>query len=791
MSKMILEKQASSLVEENLNMAQKAMGLNFELMGIYPYPLDKGEQYSIDPWPIILCEEDWVVIRAGIEQRVKGWRKFLKDLYFEKTIFKNKVIPFEPFFSSPRYRRECVNLNPAGEEYCYFFSCELAKEENGNWIVLHDELEIPQNIMLAEEIRRGLRETLPELFNGVEPLGCLDYPEKILEALSQVLPEDNEGLVALVTEKAEDWEAALLARRMGIPLFLSTDLVVLEGKLYAKTLGGLEPIAILLRRIADSRLDPIANRCSIDQGIAGLFWCLRKGNLKLVNAAGCGIVSDPLLQSYGSKIISFYLKERPLLNSLPTYPASDPDAFSLFLDSPADYILKDREAKVEPQGIDQWVDWAKAKKIPQRVLSSLVVQKRLSFKKFPSFYGSSLSYKPFSFVFYGVVKENRSELLPIVLGKGCQENEKRLLLKDVWLYQEKLSRASELTLYSLPYSENRISILSRVAESMYWLGRYLTRALQLHHIILSFWSYEDKALLENSEVLSFFLKELADYFSARAFKSSYPKDHLSLFFQFFMGSKGEDSVINCISRCFENGAKIRDSIPPEVWISLSSLYYKLQKQSFENKNLDSTQLISDFSLDSAKLLSAIDEHLLRNEQWKFFQVGRFYEKARFSILLSRFCLKLIEKKDSQGYNFLALLEKILKLSSALYAYRSLYHYPFSAHKAIALFLFDEQFSRSVSFCLDQVETMLKFIERFPSMSAKPLSIIRYLNAKLKRWSEELKATSPSGVTNTDPVFVYKPWIEQIEKELFEFHLLLTDYYFTHQSAIQTSKVSSP
>ncbi|KIE58708.1 hypothetical protein A946_04575 [Methylacidiphilum kamchatkense Kam1] len=782
-------KNAAFLDEENLEKSQQSLSLYFKLNGVCPSFYEENLDYYIDPWPLVLSVDDWMEIRVGVEQRMLAWRRFLKDLYFEKSIFKDKVIPFEPFLSSDQYRRECVGLEPPGGEYLYIYSCEVAKEEKGKWIVLRDELEQPRNLMLSEEIRKGLKEALPQLFEGLEIMPLTGFPERMLEAFSQNLSDDKNCQIAVVAATAEDWEAAILARRMGIPMFLPSDLVVLQGKLYAKTLSGLEPINILFRRLPDSLLDPIATRCGAQEGIAGLFWCLRKATLRLINAAGCGITTDPLLQSYTSKMIRYYLGEKPLLNSLPTYPAYDPDVFSLFLDSFQNYFLKDRNGHSvvleKLLGKDE-------KTISRLDCRSLVIQKKPQLKKFPSFYRTTLSHKPTALVLFGVVKNGQPELLPIMFGKVIsdvtfQENNQSHLYKDVWLLQENNSWSfSNVNACVSVSMRSRIAPLSRVAESMYWMGRYLTRSMQLNHMLLTVRSYGDEAMKgERGEAFQNLLSEVLGYFviPSHSFHSAGPIDFSMLFSSFFAGTDWYDSVVSCISRCYDNGRKIRDSLPPEVWLALSSLFFSLQTQPHVRSSINYDQRLNEFSIASDRLLAIINEHLLRNELWKFFQIGTFYEKGKFSLHLIKLCTKITEKKEAlfRGFFLQIALEWILKLTSALYAYRSLYHYPFSPKNLIELLLFDRQFPRSIYFCLSQIEAMLQFTERIRNMSQKPLSFVRYMEAKLKRWADEIDSNKEK---DKDNITQFTQWIEEIEKEFYEFHSLLSDEYLTHQSTFE-------
>jgi uncharacterized circularly permuted ATP-grasp superfamily protein len=106
---------------------------------------------------------------------------------------------------------------------------------------------------------------------------------------------------------------------MGIPLVEGSDLVVLDGRVWMRTTGGLRKVDVIYRRIDDDFLDPLAFRPDTLLGVPGLVEAYRAGNVALANAPGNGIADDKVIYAYVPEMIRYYEGEDPILSNVPTY----------------------------------------------------------------------------------------------------------------------------------------------------------------------------------------------------------------------------------------------------------------------------------------------------------------------------------------------------------------------------------------------------------------------------------------------------------------------------------------
>ena len=276
-----------------------------------------------DPIPRIIAEADWQVISAGVRQRVKALNRFLWDVYHEQHILKDGVIPRKDIVANVYFRPEMMHVDVPGGVYIHLSGIDIIRDDKGQYFVLEDNLRTPSGISYLYKNRALMRHLLPELFQQyqVETLSpginrFLTYLRS-LAASSKAKPK-----VVLLTPgqyNSAYFEHTFLAQEMGIDLVESQDLKVIDHKVYAKTMQGLQQVDVIYRRVDDEYLDPVCFRPDSLLGVPGVMNAYRAGNVAIANAPGTGVADDKAIYRFIPDIIRYYFNEEPILANGPTY----------------------------------------------------------------------------------------------------------------------------------------------------------------------------------------------------------------------------------------------------------------------------------------------------------------------------------------------------------------------------------------------------------------------------------------------------------------------------------------
>lgn len=303
-------------------MAFVANGVTFTLSG------DSSGLEKIIPFdilPRILGATEWATLEKGLIQRVRALNAFLKDVYSEQEIFKERVLP-DSILKNPVYRPEMRGVKIPGDIYVSISGIDLVRDEKGVFRVLEDNLRCPSGVSYVLENREVLQRTFPELFamHSVRPV--FEYPQNLLNCLASLGPQAQSNVVLLSPGvfNSAYFEHTYLANKMGIHLVEGSDLAVLNKKVFMKTTSGLEPVDVIYRRIDDDFLDPKVFRGDSLVGVPGLFEAYRAGNVVLANAIGNGIADDKSIYPHTPSMIRFYLGEEPILPIVETFLLDDP-----------------------------------------------------------------------------------------------------------------------------------------------------------------------------------------------------------------------------------------------------------------------------------------------------------------------------------------------------------------------------------------------------------------------------------------------------------------------------------
>jgi uncharacterized circularly permuted ATP-grasp superfamily protein len=322
--------------------------LTFQQIGITftVYGDARGSERLIpfDPIPRVIDAADWSHVERGIGQRVRALNRFLWDVYHERRVLRDGVVPPAVVLGAPGYRRQMVNVDVPRGIYTHISGIDVIRDVDGRLLVLEDNVRTPSGISYVLENRDVSSRVMPELFAGSHVLAVHHYPEQLLANLRYVAPEGvADPCVVVLTPGSYNsayFEHAFLARRMGVPLVEGQDLIVRDAHVYMRTTAGHERVDVIYRRIDDDFLDPLTFRVDSALGIPGIFFAYRSGNVTLVNAIGNGIADDKVIYRFVPDLIRYYLGEKPLLDQVETFLPIVPDDLRFIEANAGDLVLK-------------------------------------------------------------------------------------------------------------------------------------------------------------------------------------------------------------------------------------------------------------------------------------------------------------------------------------------------------------------------------------------------------------------------------------------------------------------
>ena len=306
---------------------QQAADLAIQEMGISFTVYSDGENidrsWPMDILPRIIPLKEWQVMEKGLIQRQVALNLFIDDVYNQRKILKDKVLPAEIIDSSPEYLEQCMGAKPPHGVWSHICGSDLVRDNDGTMYVLEDNLRVPSGVSYMLENRAVSKRVLPQLFEKhfIQPVD--DYPSQLFDTLASLSPRSSDQPeIAVMTPgiyNSAYFEHAYLAQRMGAELVEGSDLVVEDDKVYMRTIRGLERVDVIYRRINDDFIDPEAFKPNSMLGTPGLFRAWRKGNVGIANAPGAGVADDKVVYTYVPDIIRYYLNEEPLIPNVPSF----------------------------------------------------------------------------------------------------------------------------------------------------------------------------------------------------------------------------------------------------------------------------------------------------------------------------------------------------------------------------------------------------------------------------------------------------------------------------------------
>ena len=779
---------------------------------------EKRADSGFDLMPLIIGGPEWTRIEAGLAQRVRAWNLFLRDIYSGQEILKAGVVPYEIVYADPNFHRGCARLPGVTANYLQLTAFDLQQDARGQWLVVEDHLGVAEGASFALKKRQILRQVAPRLFEGPEIQPIEDFAAQVMDVLQELvrIPDGRARGVLLARGSSDDYylDHAALARQMGVSIVQGSDLVVLDSRLYLKTIAGVEPVDVVLRRLSTSLLDPVTFDPSSRFGVPGLLSCVRKGSLAVANGLGSDLANNRALSAHLATIIEYYTGEKALLGSPQVHELRDIDVREEVADKRESYIVRhawkrgpDQEWVGRQMSAQDWdAFWRKVDAAP----SEYVAHKQPTQTQHPCW--TSAGSRPQS-VTMRAFALGQDKISPCALAWTGPSSSLAAAavrttdrIKDVWILRPGPASATVVHAQAVEAAK-RLRLTSRVAESLFWMGRYAERA-EVTTRILRIVQTQPWPIGGNGQArlrqplwaaMAAVSGHLADYFlkpsPTRVSERDVP-------FYFLLDRKHAGSVLSCLLSCRQNAENIREHFPPEVWSVLNHLYLNVALYADQPSSNQTWMVMEDRSLHQEiitqldELTGALEKHMLHNDAWHFWQLGVYAERSLMTIT----ALKEVMAPEIDGVSRIepvssSNLDLLLQMIAGQYAYRSLYHARPVAARVARLLLQDQEFPRSALFCLEGMRRALT-----ATLGDRPA---RGADAPLKHCSQVItelnfidmavyfpplteNGAGPSGDDDLSdmPTPDFPRKLNEMIELLLEFNVLISDHYLDHQVVLR-------
>jgi uncharacterized circularly permuted ATP-grasp superfamily protein/uncharacterized alpha-E superfamily protein len=713
--------------------ARRVIHENGVTYNVYGDPQGIDRPWSLDAVPLLISSPQWRQLERGLIQRAMVLNLTLADLYGPQDLLHEGLLPPELIFANPAFLRPCHGAPLPDNFWMHLYSCDLGRSNDGTVWGMGDHTQAPSGAGYALENRIVLSRALPDVFRDCRVHRLATFFRSMQKTLANLSPHnrDNPRIVVLTPGPYNEtyFEHAYLARYLGYTLVEGADLTVRDHKVYLKTLGGLQTVDVILRRLDDNFCDPLELRTDSTLGVAGLVEAVHRGNVAVANPLGSGLVESPAFPAFMPQLCRRLLGEDLLLPSVNTWWCGDPISLQYVLDHLPSMVIK---CAFPALGRETLFANDLSQSQTQELINKLranpiqyAAQRRLDLSTAPVLIdnhleprrgvlrthlvasGDSYSVMPGGLARFGA----RPDSLIVSMQKGGGS-------KDTWILADgPVDTFSLLHPSSKPVTLSRGGgeLPSRVAENLYWLGRYIERAEGVSRLVRGILArLIDQSSSEASQNLAILSATLTAPKSSTAAADNgkaqiTEADLLSTIFD----ASRRGSLKATLFEAHRLARIVRDRISIDTWRIVNNLdqdFLKPYQSGHTNQLSDVLGLLDKMVITLAAFGGLAMDSMTRGQAWRFLDMGRRIERAMHTIRLLQGTLVEAIPQDT------ALLEAVLEIADSGMTYRRRYLTTLQAHAVLDLLVCDETNPRSIAF---HIVALAEHVDHLASAAASP------------------------------------------------------------------------
>jgi uncharacterized circularly permuted ATP-grasp superfamily protein/uncharacterized alpha-E superfamily protein len=710
--------QARRLIHEN--------GVTYN---VYGDPRGMHRPWELDALPLLIAPAEWVGVERALVQRAQLLNLILADLYGPQRLLRERHLPAELVWAHPGFLRPCHGIRHPRDVLLHLYAADLARAPDGGLWVMADRTQAPSGAGYALENRLVLSRTLAEVFRDCHVQRLASFFATLRATLGSLAlhHRDNPRVVLLTPGPYNEtyFEHAYLARYLGFTLVEGGDLTVRDDAVYLKTLGGLEPVDVILRRLDDAFCDPLSLRADSSLGVAGLVHAVRAGNVMVANALGSGLIETSALMAFLPGLCRLLLGEELEMPSVATWWCGQDDAMAYVTEHLERLVIKPAfpASGLEPV-FGHALDAAERDALLRRLRArphEYVAQEQVALGTAPVWLDERVEPRHLVLRSFLVASDDGYRAMPGGLTRVATSRDSLVVSmqrgggsKDTWVLSDR--PVSPVTLLRPPGPPIELrrggsEVPSRVADNLFWLGRQVELAESTARLLRTVAArLADEASGSEVVELPVLLAVLAAHVGLEGGPPELPAgaDHAARRRVVHRSLRDESAprALRATIVAAQRLASIsRDQISLDTWRVLKQLDAHLRPRGATAPMLGETlDSLSQIVLSLAAFSGLGMENMTRGQGWRFADMGRRIERALFLVTLLRGTL--IRSRDDET----PVLEALLEIADCAITYRRRYLGAVQVAAVLDLLLTDETNPRSVVF---QVQALAEHVERLP------------------------------------------------------------------------------
>lgn len=730
-----LQTMGGTELEGRREEARRLLRENGVTYNIYDDPLGSARPWAVDPVPALFSSEEWGEIETGLIQRAELLNLILADIYGPQELIKKRIVPLELIYSHPGFLRPCMQLRQKGEHQLILHAADLARGPDGRMWVLGDRVQAPSGAGYALENRMVTARIVPSLFRDCQVHRLALFFRAMRATLETVAPGhgDDPRVVVLTPGPRNEtyFEHAYLASYLGYPLVQGDNLTVNEGRVWLRSVGGLQPVDVILRRVDDHYCDPVELRGDSQLGVPGLLEVVRRGNVTIANPLGSGVLESAGLLAFLPGIAKHFLGQSLQLSSVATWWCGQKKELDHVLKNLNKMVIKPNYRHPGSHSVFgaqlSKKELTRLKELIKSQPHMYVGQEHVSFSTTPSLVDSRLEPRQAVFRGFLVVRDESYVAMPGGLTRAAPEqgrmvvsNQAGAISKDTWVLASEPEK--HITLWAQTAATGVLpsagALPSRAADNLFWVGRYAERAegatRLLRSVINQINENEEFRDATGSEVLGILLRAVTHLTSAypgfvgtgAEERLQHPEAHLM---QVISDDERPGSLASTLRDLTQAAYVVRDRWSNDTWRVIDNIAERSQRMAGTTQRLTSQTQddLDDLITVLAAFSGLCSESMTRNHGWRFLDSGRRLERALQLIsLLRNLLIWRYEDPVEQ-----LLLEDALVTSESLITYRRHYRSMLRFDLVLDLLLFDETNPRSLIYQFERIQEHLTLLPR--------------------------------------------------------------------------------